>query len=145
MVKFSLFQVNVGINDRFLTIVESNSGTLLVHPLEELTWQLEGLQPDQMPYLIVNLSFEEEIKNGNSTTIDISNETTQFLMITGNQTFLIDALLKTMTGRRLDRSSSDVSLFFSSNLHSNLIISEQLVIRLKYQLNQTFKNYRVKT
>ena len=84
--------------------------TLLVQSLEEMTWQLEGTKENQTPFLILNLSCDEEIKEGSSTTINISNHaTTLFLMVTGSQTLLIDALMNTMTGRRLERAISDVS------------------------------------
>uniref|UniRef100_A0A1I7SY74 FERM domain-containing protein 8 n=1 Tax=Caenorhabditis tropicalis TaxID=1561998 RepID=A0A1I7SY74_9PELO len=126
---FAEIAVNIGINDRWLTIVDSNfTETLLVQSLDEMSWQLEGMKDDQTPFLILNLSCDEEIKNGESTVINISeNETTFFLMVTGNQTLLIDALLKNMTGRRLERAISDSSSSDSSTSssgHTSIIQSK---------------------
>ncbi|ULT88270.1 hypothetical protein L3Y34_007455 [Caenorhabditis briggsae] len=126
---FAEVEVNVGINDRFLTIVDANfTETLFVQSLEEMSWQLEGTKEDQTPFLILNLSCDEDIKEGFSTQINITdNETTLFLMVTGSQTPLIDALLKTMTGRRLERAISDSSSSdssTSSERHASLIQSK---------------------
>ncbi|EFP05588.1 CRE-FRM-10 protein [Caenorhabditis remanei] len=125
---FAEIEVNIGINDRWLTIMDSNfTETLLVQSLEEMTWQLEGTKENQTPFLILNLSCDEEIKEGSSTTINISNHaTTLFLMVTGSQTLLIDALMNTMTGRRLERAISDSSSSDSSTSsagHASLIQS----------------------
>uniref|UniRef100_A0A8R1DMG5 FERM domain-containing protein 8 n=2 Tax=Caenorhabditis japonica TaxID=281687 RepID=A0A8R1DMG5_CAEJA len=118
--KFTEVKVNVGINDRWLTIVDAATlQPLLVQSIEELTWQLETpKEENQMPYLILNLSSDEQaVNNDNGVSIDITDsETTFFLMVIGNQTLLIDALLKTMTGQRLERTISDV-IFISKTNH----------------------------
>lgn len=117
---FAEVEVNVGINDRFLTIIDANfTEPLLVQSLDEMSWKLEGNKEDQTQFLILNISCDEEIKEGFSTQINITNnETTLFLMITGNQTPLIDALLNRMSGRRLERTISDSSSSSDSSTSS---------------------------
>ncbi|CAL2042349.1 unnamed protein product [Caenorhabditis brenneri] len=126
---FAEIEVNIGINDRWLTIVDSNfSETLLVQSLEEMSWKLEPMKDEKTPFLILNLGCDQEIENGDSTVINITDDdTTFFLMVTGNQTILIDALLKSITGVRLDRASSDSSSSDSSSSstgHAALIQSK---------------------
>ncbi|CAI2354750.1 unnamed protein product [Caenorhabditis sp. 36 PRJEB53466] len=128
---FAEIKVNIGINDRWLTIVDADSSeTLLVQSIEEMSWQLEASKEEETPFLILNLSCEESnVTNGNGVSIEINSgqETAFFLMVIGNQTPLIDALLKTLTGRRLERTISDSSSSDSSTSsarHASLIQSK---------------------